>query len=273
MTWTSAIYAGDVVHVRHKPKAHRLRYSVFSLLVDLDELPELDRHVTLFGHNRRALFSVHDADHGDGTRGGLKAWVEKLLAEAGMDVGGLQVRMLCYPRIFGYVFNPLTVYFCSDGEGRLRTILYEVCNTFHERHTYIIPVDNRAPGGAITHSCAKELYVSPFVPMDCTYRFRISVPDEKVQIAIDEHDAAGPLLFAGFNGRRRELSGASLFRAFLTYPLMTLKVMGAIHWEALRLWLKGVPVYRHSRAASAVTSSFIPQASLPQSTVTGSKPS
>ncbi len=265
MNWTSAIYAGEVVHKRHKPKAHTLRYRVFSLLVDLDELPALDRSVRFFGHNRWALFSVHDADHGNGKQGELKRWVASLLSDAGIEINGLKIRMLCYPRILGYVFNPLTVYFCEDETGRLTTILYEVCNTFHERHTYIIPVEGDA-SGAIRHECAKELYVSPFVPMDCLYRFRIMAPDEKVHVAINESDAEGPLLYAAFSGERRPLSGAALFKAFLTYPLMTLKIMGAIHWEALLLWAKGVPVYRHNKAASAVASSFIPQ-----STATGSK--
>lgn len=259
MSFTSALYAGDVVHTRHRPKAHSLRYRVFSLLVDLDELPELDRKLALFGHNRFALFSVHDADHGDGKKGDLKAWVRRQLEKAGMAAEGMRVRMLCYPRILGYVFNPLTVYFCEARDGRLSAILYEVCNTFHERHTYIIPVSGMTGGAAITHECAKELYVSPFMPMDCTYAFRINPPGEKVHIAINERDADGPLLFAAFSGQRRDLDGKALLKAFLGYPLMTLKVMGAIHWEALRLWAKGVPVHRHKKAASAVASTYVNQ--------------
>ena len=258
MSWTSAIYSGDVVHSRHKPKRHSLRYRVFSLLVDLDELPGLDRSMTMFGYNRRAVFSVHDADHGTGKANGLRLWLGELLRNAGFDAGGMRIRMLCYPRIFGYVFNPLTVYFCEDRDGRLQVVLYEVCNTFHERHTYVIPVD-REEDGAITHACAKELYVSPFVPMDCTYRFRIVAPGEHVQIAINESDAAGPLLHASFSGKRRELSDGALLKALLGYPLMTLKIMGAIHWEALLLWAKGVPFHKHKKAGTAVNSSFIPQ--------------
>ncbi|MDQ0455505.1 DUF1365 domain-containing protein [Rhizobium paknamense] len=256
MSGASALYRGEVVHQRFKPKRHALRYRVFSLLIDLDELPLLDRGLKLFGHNRRAVFSVHDSDHGHGKKGGLRAWVAERLAEAGLERGGAQVTMLCYPRIFGYVFNPLTVYFCRDGDGVLTAILYEVCNTFHERHTYIIPVAPDADG-AIRHACAKEMYVSPFVPMDCLYRFRIQPPADGVMIAIHESDPEGPLLFASFQGRREGLTDGSLLRALFSYPLMTLKVMGAIHWEALRLWLKGVPIHRHRKAASAVASSVI----------------
>jgi uncharacterized protein len=255
MTFVSALYAGEVVHARARPRRHQLRYRVFSLLLDLDELSVLDRTLRMFGHNRRAVFSFHDADHGDGEKGGLKAWVTSRLSAAGIDAGDLRVRMLCYPRIFGYVFNPLTVYFCEKRDGTLLAILYEVCNTFHERHTYIIPVAN--DGQDVSHSCAKELYVSPFMPMDCRYDFRIRPPGERVRIAINESDGEGHLLFASFAGERREVSDSVLLKSLLTYPLMTLKVMGAIHWEALLLWMKGVPIHRHLPAAKSATSSVV----------------
>lgn len=257
MSFASALYTGHVLHVRHRPKRHRLRYSVFSLLVDLDELQLLCRNLKLFGHNRRAVFSVHDADHGDGKREGLKSWVAGHLADAGIAEQDLRVTMLCYPRIFGFVFNPLTVYFCSRGDGALVAILYEVCNTFGERHTYVIPVE--ASGHSVRHECAKRMYVSPFVPMNCTYRFNIKPPGEAVAINIGESDEEGPLLFASFVGERREISDAALLRMLLTYPLMTLKVVVGIHWEALLLWLKRTPIYRHTPAAIPVASTVVLQ--------------
>ncbi|MBW6424475.1 DUF1365 domain-containing protein [Rhizobium sp. XQZ8] len=262
MSFLSALYAGEVVHARSRPSKHRLRYRVFSLLLDLDELLILDRTLRMFGHNRWAIFSFHDADHGDGETGGLKTWVAGRLSAAGIKTDDLKVRMLCYPRIFGYVFNPLTVYFCEKQDGTLLAILYEVCNTFHERHTYIIPAQGK--GADVSHSCAKELYVSPFMPMDCRYDFRIRPPGEKVRIAIDESDGEGHLLFASFSGERREISDGALLKSLLTYPLMTLKVMGAIHWEALRLWMKGVPVHRHLPAAKSATSSVVSMESEPR---------
>jgi DUF1365 family protein len=165
-----------------------------------------------------------------------------------------RIAMLCYPRIFGYVFNPLTVYFCSDGET-LKAILYEVHNTFGERRTYAIRV---APGAnAVEQSCAKELYVSPFVPMDCVYRFHIEPPGERVVVAIDETDTEGPLLRASFAGTRQPLTDDSLLRALFAYPLMTLKVTAAIHWEALKLWAKGVPVFRHRAAAARIATTVV----------------
>ena len=255
MSFASAIYAGHVVHVRHRPKQHKLRYSVFSLLLDLDEMPVLSQTLRLFGYNRRAVYSVHDKDHGDGVEGGLRRWADEKLREAGLEPTGMRIRMLCYPRILGYVFNPLTVYFCHAADGRLAAILYEVCNTFKERHTYVIPVS--ADDGPVRHQCAKEMYVSPFIPMDCTYNFRIQPPEETVSINIGETDSEGALLFAGFSGKRRDLSDGSLLRMLVAYPLMTLKVMGGIHWEALRLWWKGTPIYRHTPAASPVATSII----------------
>lgn len=258
MSLNSALYAGHVFHARHRPHAHKMRYRVFSLLLDLDELPLLDKGLRLFGYNRRAAMSFHDSDHGVGERGGLKKWVARHLGQADIVISQerLRVEMLCYPRMFGYVFNPLTVYFCHDrqDDDRLVAILYEVCNTFHERHTYIIPATAGA-NGSVQHSCAKEMYVSPFVPMDCTYEFRIQPPADQVLVAINERDGEGELLFASFAGKRRALGGNALIKALLSYPLMTVKIMGAIHWEALLLWAKGNPIYRHKTASNPIASS------------------
>lgn len=142
---TSAIYVGRVTHARHRPRRHRFAYGVFSFLIDLDELPRLDRDCRLFSHNRFNLFSFHDRDHGPGDGTPLRDWVAACLAEAGMDLAGGPVRLLCYPRILGYVFNPITVYYCHDPAGRLGAMLYEVSNTFGESHTYVIPATEDGP--------------------------------------------------------------------------------------------------------------------------------
>lgn len=254
MSFASALYAGTVMHARLRPKQHKLNYRVFSLLLDLDELPVLDKSLRLFGHNRTAIFSFHGKDHGDGS-GDLRGWAEGLLRAAGIDESHVGIRVLCYPRLWGYAFNPLTVFFCSDAAGRLLAILYEVTNTFGERRTYVIRSDGNVP---IEHSCAKELYVSPFVPMDCTYHFHIAPPDERVLVRIDETEADGLLLRASFAGKRQPLTDGTLLRALLAHPLMTLKVSFGIHWEALRLWRKGVPVVRHEEAVQRIATTIVP---------------
>jgi DUF1365 family protein len=250
----SAIYNGTVGHERLRPRRHRLRYGVFSLLLDLDELPELDQRLRLFAYNRRGPLAFHDADHGPTTGEPLRPWAEDRMRDAGIEPDGGPIRLLCYPRIFGYVFNPLSVYFCHRRDGTLAAILYEVCNTYSERHTYVLPVrdDGRA---VIRQSCRKLLYVSPFIGMDADYHFRIVPPDEEVNIVIRQEDADGLLLAAYFKGRRESLTDCALARALLRFPLMTVKIVAAIHWEALRLWVKGCRVFRHVPARMPVESS------------------
>jgi len=242
----SAIYEGDVHHARFRPKRHKLHYRVFSLLLDLDELPALNSRV--FRHNRHALFSFWDKDHGDGRTGTLRTWVEARLREAGHPEATANIRVLCYPRILGYVFNPLTQYYCHDATGTLRVILHEVCNTYGERLTYVIPVK---PGDTTrVHQVAPKLhFVSPFVPMDCTYAFDIAPPGQRIRVGIAETDPHGLLLTASFAGTHREFTERELLRLFFRYPLMTLKVTAGIHWEALKLITKGLRIHPHTKAA------------------------
>lgn len=233
--FASGLYPGIVTHTRLRPRARRLRYRIFMLLLDLDELPALDRALKLFGHDRLRLTSFSPADHLDGAAVSLKSQVEGELQAAGLPTGG-PVRLLCMPRILGGVFNPLSVYFCHGPDGTLSAMLYEVRNTFGERHSYLIPA--RGPG-VIEQAADKVFYVSPFMDMDLAYAFRIQPPGERVAVTVDVHDAEGLLLAATFAGDRVELSDAAIWRAWLSHPLMTLGVMSAIHWEALKIWLKG----------------------------------
>jgi DUF1365 family protein len=212
---------------------------MFLLLLDLDEVDALSKRLHLFSHNRFNLFGFADSDHGDGAGGSLKAYVERHLEKAGIHTDGGAIQLLSMPRMLGYVFNPLSVYFCHDRRGELQAILYEVNNTFGQRHSYLIPV-GEAQQGTVRQHCDKRFYVSPFMAMGMDYRFRIGLPGENVAVHITGSDSEGPLIVASFSGKRRELTDAVLMRAFLSYPLLTLKVVAGIHWEALRLWAKGL---------------------------------
>ncbi|MFI4964420.1 MAG: DUF1365 domain-containing protein [Caulobacterales bacterium] len=236
MTAASGLYAGRVSHARLKPRQHRLAYRIFMLLIDLDELPHLK--LKTLGVGRFNLFGFDPARFGDGSGRPLKAQVEATLADAGIAHGG-PVRMLAMPQILGRAFNPLTVYFCHAPDGALSAILYEVNNTFGERHSYLIPAPDAA---LIRQGCAKQFYVSPFMDMDLTYAFRILRPDARVLVAVDTSDADGLVLAASFCGERRPLTDRELVRAWLTHPWMTLGVVAAIHAEALKIWLKGEKV-------------------------------
>ena len=164
----------------------------------------------------------------------------RLAGTVGIDLAGGRVRLLCYPRLFGYAFNPLSIYYCEDAKNRLVLLIYEVRNTFGELHSYVCPV---RPGeiteSGIRQSQPKQFYVSPFIEMATRYHFRIAIPGERVKVRILQTGADGPLLAATFAGRKRDLTTRHLVAAFLGLPLVTLKVIGAIHFEAARLWLKG----------------------------------
>jgi len=239
----SAIYAGTVAHRRLRPKRHRLRYRVFSLLLDVDEIPALCGRLRLLSHRRFNLFSFDERDHADGSGTSLRDWAERHLTRAGVDIDGGPIRLLAMPRVLGYGFNPISVWFCYHRSGGLAALLHEVHNTFGERHTYLIPVVPEDDPANINQTCAKTLHVSPFMGMDMRYDFRVHAPDDRLCLAIRGGDVQGPLIVAVLAARRRDLSDAALLRVFLGTPLLTLKVIAAIHWEAARLWIKGLRLH------------------------------
>ena len=234
---TSSIYNGTVIHKRFKPKIHFFKYKVFSLLLDLSDLNRLDKDISFFSYNTFNLISFFDKDHGERDGSSLFEWVKKNLVENNINSENIKIKLLCYPRIFGYVFNPLSVFFVYDNQENLISILYEVKNTFGEQHTYIFKVENN---NLLEHKCSKKFHVSPFIEMDCNYFFRILKPAEKISVIIDQYQLNEKILFASQDGRRVDFNSKELLKSYIKHPLMTFKIISAIHFEAFKLWVKGI---------------------------------
>lgn len=235
------LYIGDVMHARMKPVAHRFTYRVFSMLLDADRFDEAHRLSPFFSIGRFNLVAFNPADHGPRDGSSLGDYARRVLRDAGTDTDGARVLLLCYPRILGYSFNPLTVYFVYARDGALLGVLYEVRNTFGEHHTYAAPVrPGELTAAGLRQERDKIFYVSPFNGLAMRYLFRVRPPGESVALRILETDQDGPLLSATFAGARADLTSRTLLRTFLSLPLMTLKVIAGIHWEALRLYIKGM---------------------------------
>jgi uncharacterized protein len=249
LSFTSCIYAGTVVHKRLLPRRHGFSYRVFALCLDVDEIEKLDTSLTLFSRNRRNLLSFRDTDLGRPGPAPIGEKARGLLADAGLSRFGARIEVLCYPRIAGYVFNPLSVYFCRDADGVIGAVIYEVTNTFGERMSYVIE-SGAGENGSLSHGCEKQLYVSPYTGRDGRYSFHIDPPADRVVVGVSFRENGLATLKTHFRGGRVPLTDATIARMLLRHPLMTVKVIGAIHLEAAKLWAKGVPlVPRHTSPA------------------------
>jgi len=235
----SCIYNGIVTHKRYKPVKHFLKYKTFSFFIDLDEIEKLDKNNIIFSFNRFNIFSFYNRDHGNRDGKSLKNWVMDNLIKFKISENINKIQLLCYPRIFGYVFNPLSIFYCYQDE-KLKVIFYEVKNTFNEQHTYIFKVND---SNIVIQKCKKKFYVSPFMNMDTYYSFRLLNPDEKLSVSIEQTDKKDTILTAVQTGERKDFNLKQLVVNFFKYPLMTIKIISAIHFEALLLWKKGA-IYR-----------------------------
>lgn len=227
------------MHHRIAPCRHRFVYSIFSLLIDLDELGTLDRTLRWFSSSRWNLVSFDNRDHGPRDGGDLKAWALALLRQKNIEIETPRILLLSFPRVLGYVFNPLSVYFCHDANGRLRALIYQVKNTFGGQYCYVFDVGAEADRQSLRHACPKQFYVSPFMDVSGQYRFKVCPPTDRVMLSIDFVDDGGNHMVAIQKGRRLQLTDGQILRSLLRTSLLTLKVILGIHFEALRLWLKG----------------------------------
>lgn len=257
----SGLYSGLVRHAR--PGKHKLRYRVFMLALDLDELPALDRKLRRFSHNRLNVFSFYDRDHAGYTNAPLKPQIERKLREAGIAWDGGEITLLCMPRMLNFVFNPLSVYFCRRRTGELATLVHEVRNTFGEHHFYVLPASEGA-NGQVTQACAKDFFVSPFLEMELRYEFRVMPPGENTIVAMTVRRGADVALTASFAGQRKELTDGAILRAFFGNPLMTFMAIGGIHWEALKMIAKGVRYLGRPRPNSENTKPNTSAADMPR---------
>ena len=238
MSDLASLYVGETTHHRFAPRPHQFRYAVFQLLIDVDRPVQALAGLRTIRFGRFGLFSFTPKDHGDRDSDRLRPWVAARLREAGVEATASRIRLLAFPRVLGFVFNPISVFFVHAANERLEAVIYEVNNTFGQTHAYVVPTQ----GGAVErHDADKALYVSPFYRVEGGYRFRLTPPGETVDLTIQKHAAGRPDFLATLALRRQPLTDAALAGLFVGMPLMTLGVVAAIHWEALKLWIKGAP--------------------------------
>ena len=237
------IYRGQVMHRRHTDTAYRFEYAVFSLLLDIDGLAETAEGTALFSHNRPNLFAFYDRDHGPGDGAPLRPWVEAHLARCGIRLEGGRIQLFCFPRVLGYVFNPLSVWYCHHHDGSLRAVLCEVSNTFGERHGYLLHDQGQPMTWPVRGTRSKCFHVSPFLPMNLRYHFRLSEPAADISIAIRCQEGNKLCMAAVQIGNAEAFTDVNLLRNLLRMPLMTFKVMLMIHWQALKLFLRKTPFH------------------------------
>lgn len=240
----NGLYIGKVYHKRHQPFEHDFTYNVFTLFMRLKDFPNTS--LKFFSYNRWNILSFFEKDHGARDGSSLTQFISQECHARDIDVDEDDIWFLGFPRLWGYVFNPISLLFCFDSQKKLTAIAYQVKNTFGHQVIYICPVtkDTKKPDGLYHQECQKEFYVSPFIDMECNYKFRLQIPDETLNFAIHQFQESGKILTATWGGVRTELNDVEILKAVLTHPLMTLKVMVAIHWQALKLWIKGAPFHK-----------------------------
>jgi DUF1365 family protein len=246
----SALYIGQLRHRRHLPRPHAFAYAVYMVWLDLAELDTVFRGRWFWSTRRRALAWLRRADYLGDPSVSLAEAVRQRVSEAGLSRPGGPIRMLTQLRNFGHCFNPVTFYYCYDAaDTRVESIVAEITNTpWGERHAYVLPADAaRAPGAVLDFTLDKRFHVSPFMPLDMAYRWQFSEPGTRLAVHMENQRNGARHFDATLTLARRGITGPSLAGVLLRFPLSTLRVQAAIYWQALRLWLKGVPFHGHPR--------------------------
>lgn len=246
------LYRVNVMHRRRVAPLYRFVYRIFFLLLDIDALDATARRLRWFSYNRFNVFSLHDRDYGDGQGGGLRAWAERACATQGVALAGGRIRLLTQPRMFGWAFNPVSFWYCQHADGSLRAILAEVNNTFGERHTYVLTAAHRADGASagevlpydVVLDKDKCFHVSPLFDLEGRYHFRFSEPGGRIRVVLHETRYGQPLIDTTLAGEAVALSDKALLQQLLKMPVQALKVLAGIHWQALKIWLRGARFHR-----------------------------
>lgn len=231
------LYPARVMHRRLVAPLYRFVYRVFYLLVDVDRLGQLHRDLKFFSYNGFNLLSLRERDHGDGK--GLRAWAEAVLAGVGIALDGGRIRLLAMPRVLGMAFNPISLWYCEHRDGTLRAVIAEVNNTFGEKHSYLLASNGAPMPYEQIHEKDKCFHVSPLFDLVGRYRFSLSEPGEVLRVIINETREGQPLMDAALAGERQALTDGAIVKQVLAMPFLMLKVVAGIHWEALKIWLRG----------------------------------
>lgn len=246
----SCLYKARVMHHRLAPRQHRFHYEVFMFYLDLDEIDSLAKRLKFMSRNRFNLFNFRDKDHlqlpkeKPDTSKNVRQHITDYLSQNGVEIGTGRIMVLTNLCTAGYQFNPVSFYFCFNEQEQPICSIVEICNTFLEMKPYFLGANTKL-GDGFKLNTEKMFYVSPFIDMDTHFDFDLHIPDDKLQIRIDDYDQAGERFFIStLSGVRKPLTDANLFLYFISFPLITLQIIGLIHWQALKLWLKKIPFHK-----------------------------